>query len=127
MPISRTARASTRSPARCRMRRWAAPRFTTTTSGSEKYEVAMRRTGRLASVVSLLALGLALSTEAVSQAPPGEIPDALARRMIELGLHNIQRGLCGGLDGCPPATPEELELPPITVPQARIAMLTGTQ
>jgi hypothetical protein len=47
--------------------------------------------------------------------------------MIELGLQNIQRGLCGGLDGCAPATPEEFELPPLTIAQARIAVLVGTQ
>jgi hypothetical protein len=87
----------------------------------------MRRVARLAPAAALLALGLALSTEAATQQAPPEIPEAVVRRMLELGLQNIQRGLCGGLDGCPPATPEEFELPPITIPQARIAMLTGTQ
>jgi hypothetical protein len=87
----------------------------------------MRQAGSLAPVAALLALGLALFTEAAAQPPPGEIPDAVVRRMLELGLQNIQRGLCGGLDGCAPATPEEFELPPITIPQARIAIVVGTQ
>jgi hypothetical protein len=87
----------------------------------------MGRAGRLAPAASLLALTLVLSTEAATQPQPATIPDAVVRRMLELGLQNIQRGLCGGLDGCAPATPEEFELPPITLPQARIAVVTGTQ
>jgi hypothetical protein len=90
--------------------------------------MAMRRRLVLAAAVALLGAGAA-APSAAQPAPPGgpEVPDAAVRRMLELGLRNIQRGLCGGLDGCPPATPEEFELPPITLAQARIAMLTGTQ
>src|SRR5262245_53703847 len=126
MRISRAARASTPSPARCRRRLWEEPRSTTTTSGSGRREVTMRRVGRWAPVAALLALGVILSIAASAQQEP-EIPDAVVRKMIELGLRNIQRGLCGGLDGCAPATPEEFELPPITPGQARVAILTGTQ
>jgi hypothetical protein len=91
----------------------------------------MRRTGLLASTIrSIAALSaIAMSTAAGVAAQPGppEIPDAVAQRMIELGLQNIQRGLCGGLNGCAPATPEEFRLPPITLGQARVAILAGTQ
>ncbi|MBO0765502.1 MAG: hypothetical protein J2P50_13060 [Hyphomicrobiaceae bacterium] len=72
-------------------------------------------------------LGLVAVTQSDAQQAPPQIPDEVVRRMIELGLKNIQRGLCGGLDGCAPATPEEFELPPITIPQARIAVVVGTQ
>jgi hypothetical protein len=85
----------------------------------------MRRTWQLASATALSLL--LLVTDSPAQPSPPEIPDAVVRRMIELGLQNIQRGLCGGLDGCAPATPEEFELPPVTIGQARIAVLVGAQ
>src|SRR5262249_32097642 len=121
---------------RFRMRPWGEPHSTITTSGSGRHEVTMRRRpGRRAPAAALLVLGsvlglvvgAALSIAASAQQPLPEIPDVVVRKMIELGLQNIQRGLCGGLDGCAPATPEEFELPPITPGQARVAMLTGTQ
>jgi hypothetical protein len=91
----------------------------------------MQRTGRLMSsvrsMVALSAIAIAIAAEATAQPGPPEIPDAVAQRMIELGLQNIQRGLCGGLNGCAPATPEEFQLPPITLGQARVAILAGTQ
>ena len=91
----------------------------------------MRRTGRLMSsvrsMVALSAIAIAIAADAAAQSGPPEIPDAVARRMIDLGLQNIQRGLCGGLNGCAPATPEEFRLPPITLGQARVAILAGTQ
>jgi hypothetical protein len=91
----------------------------------------MRRRLVLAAAVALLGVGTAAPSLAQrgpsGQSGPPEVPDAAVRQMLELGLRNIQRGLCGGLDGCPAATPEEFELPPITLAQARIAMLTGTQ
>jgi hypothetical protein len=73
------------------------------------------------------ALAIVMAAEVSAQPGPPQIPDAAARKMIELGLQNIHRGLCGGLSGCPPATPEEYRLPPITLSQARIAILAGTQ
>ena len=86
----------------------------------------MRRRLVLALLVALPGVGTAIPAAAQQHGPP-EVPDAAVRHMLELGLKNIQRGLCGGLDGCPPATPEEFELPPITLAQARVAMLAGTQ
>ena len=79
------------------------------------------------SVAAVSVLALVAETEVSAQPGPPEIPDGVVRRMLELGLQNIQRGLCGGLNGCAPATPEEFQLPPITLGMARIAMLTGTQ
>jgi hypothetical protein len=91
----------------------------------------MRRTGWLMSIVRsmvvLSAVAMAIAANAVAQSGPPEIPDAVAQRMINLGLQNIQRGLCGGLNGCAPATPEEFRLPPITLGHARVAILAGTQ
>jgi len=78
-----------------------------------------------AAAISILALLTAAKVAA--QPGPPEIPDAVVQGMIQLGLQNIQRGLCGGLSGCAPATPEEYQLPPITLGQARIAILAGTQ
>jgi hypothetical protein len=76
---------------------------------------------------SLPAVCLLLAAEVSGQSGPPEIPDAVVSRMVELGLQNIHRGLCGGLNGCAPATPEEYRLPPITPGQARVAILAGTQ
>ena len=47
--------------------------------------------------------------------------------MLELGLQNIQRALCDGFNQCTPATPDELENPPITLDQARVAMVGGAR
>ena len=44
----------------------------------------MRRVGRWAPVAALLALGVILSIAASAQQEP-EIPDAVVRKMIELG------------------------------------------
>lgn len=85
----------------------------------------MRRPVVAAAALSVLALVAVVP--AFAQEPPREIPDAIARKMLELGLKNIQRGLCGGLDGCAPATPEEFEMPPLTLPQVRIAIIAGAQ
>jgi hypothetical protein len=78
-------------------------------------------------VIAVSVFAVARAAEVAGQLAPPEIPDATVRKMIELGLQNIHRGLCGGLDGCAPATPEEFRLPPITLGQARVAMLVGTQ
>ena len=45
--------------------------------------------------------------------------------MLELGLQNIQRALCDGFNQCAPATPAELENPPLSVDQARAAIFIG--
>ena len=70
---------------------------------------------------------LAMATGAPGQSAPPEIPDAVVRRMLELGLQNSQRASCGGLDMCAPATPQEFELPPITMDHARAALMVGTR
>jgi hypothetical protein len=77
-------------------------------------------------VVAMSVASLVMAGDGSAQPGP-EIPDAVARRMLELGLRNIHRGLCGGLNGCAPATPEEFQLPPITLGHARIAIAAGTQ
>jgi hypothetical protein len=74
--------------------------------------------------------GLALmgAYEAAGQeAVPPTIPDEVVLRMLELGLKNIHRAACDGFNSCAPTTPEELEFPPITLDQARTALLTGTR
>jgi len=78
-------------------------------------------------VAAVSALALVAEAEVSAQPGPPEIPDEVVRRMLVLGLQNIQRGLCGGLNGCAPATPQEFQLPPITLGMARVAMLAGTQ
>jgi hypothetical protein len=60
------------------------------------------------------------------QAPPA-IPDEAARKILDLALRNIQRALCDGFNQCTPATPDELENPPITLDQARVAMVGGAR
>jgi hypothetical protein len=71
-------------------------------------------------------LGLVVASAAWGQAPT-TIPDAVVQRMLELGLQNIQRAVCDGFNDCAPATPAEFEFPPITLEQARSAMLVGTR
>jgi hypothetical protein len=82
---------------------------------------------RLAAATAVLVLGLTIATQAPAQSPLREIPDEVARKMLELGLRNIDRAVCGGLDMCAPATPQELEFPPISVDNARGALLAGTR
>lgn len=62
---------------------------------------------------------------AAAQPSPPAIPDAVVRKMIELGLKNIHRALCDGFNECKPATPAEFERPPLSVEQARAAILVG--
>ncbi len=82
---------------------------------------------RLASAAAVSVLGLTIATQAPAQSALPEIPDAVVRKMLELGLQNIHRAVCGGLDMCAPATPEELEFPPISIDNARGALLAGTR
>jgi hypothetical protein len=87
----------------------------------------MRRTARLAMVVSLLGLGLVVAFGAAAQPSRPAIPDAVVRKMIELGLKNIDRALCDGFNQCKAATPAEYEKPPITIENARVAVATGVR
>jgi hypothetical protein len=74
----------------------------------------------------MLGLALAAATQAGrSQQPPPEIPDVAVRQMLELGLQNIHRALCKGLDTCAPATPDEFQNPPISIEHARGAIIAG--
>jgi hypothetical protein len=70
-------------------------------------------------------LSVAIVAAASASAQPAAIPEQTARKMIELGLKNIHRALCDGFNQCAPATPQELENPPISVDQARAAILIG--
>jgi len=76
---------------------------------------------------SLLGLGLTVAFGAAAQPSRPAIPDAVVRKMIELGLKNIHRALCDGFNECKPATPAEYEKPPITIDQARVAVATGVR
>ena len=76
---------------------------------------------------SLLGLGLIVAFGAAAQPSPPAIPDAVVRKMIELGLKNIHRALCDGFNQCKPATPAEFEKPPISIEQARVAVATGVR
>src|SRR5262245_29237769 len=88
----------------------------------------MRQVRRLiAAATAMWAMGLVMVTGAPAQPAPPDIPDAVVRRMLELGLQNIQRASCGLLDMCAPATPQEFEFPPITMDHARAALLVGTR
>ena len=75
----------------------------------------------------MLGLGQLVALEVLAQPAPPQIPDAVVRQMLELGLQNIQRALCQGLDTCAPATPEEFANPPISMQHARVAVMTGTR
>jgi hypothetical protein len=96
-------------------------------TGRLTFKAMSGRISRAMSAAAMSVLAIVMAAEVLAQPAPPEIPDAVARKMIELGLQNIHRGLCGGLSGCPPATPEEYRLPPITLGHARIAILAGTQ
>jgi hypothetical protein len=85
----------------------------------------MRRAARLPIAASALGLGLLAAFGALAQSKPPAIPEAAARKMIELGLKNIHRALCDGFNQCAPATPAEFQNPPLTIDQARAAILIG--
>jgi hypothetical protein len=75
--------------------------------------------------IAVLGLGLTLALGTSAQPGPPSIPDGVVRKMIELGLQNIQRALCDGFNQCAPATPAEFENPPLSVDQARAAIFVG--
>lgn len=75
--------------------------------------------------VAALGLGLTLALGTSAQPGPPSIPDDVVRKMLELGLQNIQRALCDGFNQCAPATPAEFENPPLSVDQARAAIFVG--
>jgi hypothetical protein len=76
----------------------------------------------------MLGLGLmAASAAAAAEQPPPDIPDAVVRKLVELGLENIHRALCDGFNQCAPATPAEFANPPVTIEQAKGAVLAGSR
>jgi len=85
----------------------------------------MRRAVCLLMATSVLGLGLTLALGASAQPTTPVIPDTVARKMLELGLQNIHRALCDGFNQCAPATPAEFETPPVTIDQARAAIIIG--
>jgi hypothetical protein len=87
----------------------------------------MPRPSSLAAAALLSAWGLVAAAEAAAQPAAPDIPDAVVERMLKLGLENIHRAVCDGFNPCTPATPQELEFPPITMDQARAALATGTR
>src|SRR5262245_48982449 len=87
----------------------------------------MPRPSRLAAAALLSAWGLVAAAEAPAQPAAPDIPDAVVERMVKLGLENIHRAVCDGFNPCAPATPQELEFPPITMDQARAALMTGAR
>lgn len=87
----------------------------------------MRRANRLAIAASVLGLGLAAALGASAQPAALSIPDPVVRKMIEVGLQNIHRALCDGFNQCTAATPAEFENPPVTLEQARMAVVVGVR
>jgi hypothetical protein len=73
----------------------------------------------------MLGFALFAAVAASAQPNPPAIPDAVVRKMLELGLQNIQRALCDGFNQCAPATPAEFDVPPISIEQARAAIVIG--
>jgi len=87
----------------------------------------MRRATGVPLVASIVGLGLVVAFDASGQSSPPSIPDEAVRRALELGLQNIHRAVCDGFNDCAPTTPAELANPPITIEQARSALLAGTR
>jgi len=95
----------------------------------------MRRSKVAALAAAVLGMGLATTLDAAAQpksepAPqprPARIPDEVVLKIVRLGLENIERASCGGLEPCAPATPDEMKYPPVTVAQARVAVMVGTR
>jgi hypothetical protein len=85
----------------------------------------MRRTLRNQAAAFAFVLAAACAAQAQDQQRPPEIPEAVVRKMIELGLKNIQRAVCDGFNPCAAATEAELKNPPVTVEQARVVIIVG--
>jgi hypothetical protein len=87
----------------------------------------MQRVARAGVLAAVVAVGSVLSVGAHAQQGPPSIPDEAVRKVVDLALRNIQRALCDGFNQCTPATPDELENPPVTLDQARIAIVGGAR
>src|SRR5512145_2713594 len=86
-----------------------------------------RRSWRAAWAASAAGLSLAVACHAAAQPAPATVPDEVVQSLLELALKNIHKAACDGFNACAPTTPEELEFPPITLEQARSAVLAGTR
>lgn len=87
----------------------------------------MRRAAAVALAASIAGPGFVVAGDASAQSRPPRIPDEVVQKMLVLGLKNIHRAVCDGFNTCAPTTPEELENPPITIRQARAALVAGTR
>ena len=73
-----------------------------------------------------LAAGIRSPSLDAGQAPPAPISDEAVKRAVRLALQSIDRALCDGFNPCAKVTPEELEHPPISIDQARSALIVGS-
>jgi hypothetical protein len=87
----------------------------------------MRRSRTISLIASILGLGLVVALDASAQPGPAPISDEAVTKILQLGLRNINRAVCDGFNPCAPATPAELERPPVSLDQARAALMTGTR
>jgi len=85
----------------------------------------MQQATRLPTALVLLGLASMITSSALAQQPPPPIPDAIVRKMIDLGLKNIDKAVCDGFNACPAATEAEFKDPPISIDQARTALIVG--
>jgi hypothetical protein len=87
----------------------------------------MRRRFGILLAASVLGLGLIDPLPAPAQPAPPPIADEAVKQAVQLALKNIERAVCDGFNPCTAATPEELRSPPVSLDQARAAMVTGTR
>ena len=87
----------------------------------------MRRSWRAARSASVAGLSLAVAFGVAAQPAPPSVPDEVVRNILDLALKNIHNAACDGFNACAPTTPEELEFPPVTIEQARTAVVAGTR
>ncbi|HEX6000218.1 MAG TPA: hypothetical protein VFZ16_12635 [Hyphomicrobiaceae bacterium] len=91
----------------------------------------MRRAIAAAALTALfLGLGAGLGPRAAAQstqAPGSPLSDAAVQKILIVALKNIQQAACDGFNLCQPATPRELQYPPVSLDQARAAIITGTR
>jgi hypothetical protein len=77
--------------------------------------------------VLVLGLGQFATSAATAQSDPPPLSDEAVRKVVELALRNMQRALCEDRKPCSPATPEELQNPPVSMEHARTIVRTGVR
>src|SRR5262245_15182983 len=87
----------------------------------------MRRSRIIACTLAILGLCSVAPEGSWGQPTPAPFPDEAVKRMLELALQNIERAVCDGFNPCAPATPSELENPPISLDETRSALIAGTR